>query len=168
MHETGEDHGTKGEGWLLFAAIVLGVAGIMRVFDAIWAFRYHGVLPSNLEDAIFGHSLKTYGWVYLAVAAILILSALAVVMARSQISRWIGIFAAVRSWPSVRSGGCRTTRSGRSPTSPSASSSFTPLRPTERETKSQPRHAETSALLDPTFPGTHNEGRRAGTSSRTF
>ncbi len=83
----------RGEGWSLFAAIVLGVAGIMRVFDAIWAFRYHGVLPSNLEDAIFGHSLKTYGWVYLAVAAILILSALAIVMNRSQIGRWIGVAA---------------------------------------------------------------------------
>ena len=82
----------KGEGWLLFAAIVLGVAGIMRVFDAIWAFRYHGVLPQNFEDAIFGHSLKTYGWVYLIVAIVLILSAFGV-MARSQFSRWIGIFA---------------------------------------------------------------------------
>ena len=47
----------------MFAAIVLGVAGIMRIFDAIWAFRYHGVLPGNLEAAIFWHSLKTYGWV---------------------------------------------------------------------------------------------------------
>ena len=27
----------RGEGWLVFAAIVLGVAGIMRIFDAIWA-----------------------------------------------------------------------------------------------------------------------------------
>ena len=82
----------KGDGWLIFAAIVLGVAGIMRVFDAIWAFRYHGVLPQNFEDAIFGHSLKTYGWVYLIVAIVLILCAFGV-MARSQVSRWIGIFA---------------------------------------------------------------------------
>lgn len=82
----------RGEGWLVFAAIVLGVAGIMRIFDAIWAFSYHGVLPSNLENAIFGHSLKTYGWVYAIVAAILILCAFGV-LARSQVSRWIGIFA---------------------------------------------------------------------------
>ena len=66
------------EGWNFFAAVVLGVAGIMRIFDAIWAFRYHGVLPENLEDAIFGHSLKTYGWVYLVVAVILIVSAAAI------------------------------------------------------------------------------------------
>jgi len=82
----------KGQGWLLFAAVVLGVAGIMRIFDAIWAFRYHGKLPDHLEDAIFGHSLKTYGWVYLIVAVILILCAFGV-MARSQFSRWIGILA---------------------------------------------------------------------------
>ena len=83
---------SNGEGWLVFSAVVLGVAGVMRIFDAIWAFRYHGVLPQNFEDAIFGHSLKTYGWVYLIVAVILILSAFGV-LARSQFSRWIGIVA---------------------------------------------------------------------------
>ena len=50
-------------------------------------------MPSNLEDAIFGHSLKTYGWVYLVVAVILILSAIAIVMDRSQIGRWVGVAA---------------------------------------------------------------------------
>lgn len=82
----------QGEGWLLFASIVLGVAGVMRIFDAIWAFSYHGVLPANLEGAIFGHSLKTYGWVYLIVGIILILCAFAV-YSRSQVARWVGIAA---------------------------------------------------------------------------
>jgi hypothetical protein len=82
----------NGEGWLVFAAIVLGIAGIMRIFDAIWAFSYHGALPENLENAIFGHSLKTYGWVYLVVGIVLIVCAGGVV-ARSQVSRWIGVFA---------------------------------------------------------------------------
>jgi uncharacterized membrane protein HdeD (DUF308 family) len=82
----------KGEGWLIFAGIVLGVAGIMRIFDAIWAFQYHGALPENLENAIFGHSLKTYGWVYLVVGIVLILCGIGVVM-RSQVSRWLGIVA---------------------------------------------------------------------------
>jgi hypothetical protein len=82
----------RGEGWILFAAIVLGVAGVMRLFDAIWAFRYHGALPENLENAIFGASLKTYGWVYLGVAAVLVLCALAVLQ-RSQVGRWLGVAA---------------------------------------------------------------------------
>ncbi len=82
----------KGGGWLLFAAIVLGIAGIMRIFDAIWAFRYHGIIPENLQGALFGTSLKTYGWVYLVVGIVLILCAFGVVV-RSQVSRWIGIVA---------------------------------------------------------------------------
>ena len=83
----------RGEGWVLFAGIMLGVAGIMRIFDAIWAFSYHGVLPGNLEGAIFGHSLKTYGWVYLVVAAVLIVCAF-LVFSGSQVGRWVGIVAA--------------------------------------------------------------------------
>ncbi len=83
----------RGEGWLIFAGIALLIVGVMRIFDAIWAFRYHGALPSNLEAAIFGHSLKTYGWVYLIVGIVMILAGLGV-MASSQFSRWIGIFAA--------------------------------------------------------------------------
>ncbi len=82
----------KGEGWILFAGIMLGLGGILKVFDAIWAFSYHGVLPAALEGAIFGHSLKTYGWVDLAVAAILIICAFLVVVG-SQFARWIGILA---------------------------------------------------------------------------
>lgn len=82
----------KGAGWLIFASIVLGIAGIMRIFDAIWAFSYHGAVPSNLENALFGHSLKTYGWVYLVVGIVLILCAGGVI-AGSQFSRWLGVFA---------------------------------------------------------------------------
>jgi hypothetical protein len=83
----------RGQGWLIFAGIALLTVGVMRIFDAVWAFRYHGVLPSNFQAAIFGHSLKTYGWVYLVVGVIMILAGLGV-MARSQFSRWIGIVAA--------------------------------------------------------------------------
>ena len=82
----------RGHGWILFSSIILGVAGIMRIFDAIWAFRYHGVLPQNLEDALFGSSLKTYGWVWLVVGIILILCGIAV-LGRSQIGRWLGVAA---------------------------------------------------------------------------
>ncbi len=83
----------RGGGWVLFAAIVLITAGIMRIFDAIWAFRYHGALPQDLEDAIFGHSLKTYGWIYLVVAAVLVTSGL-LVLSGSQVARWLGVAAA--------------------------------------------------------------------------
>ena len=82
----------RGHGWVIFASIVLGVAGIMRIFDAIWAWRYHGAIPNDLEAAVFGHSLKTYGWVYFIVAIILLGSSFGVVSG-SEFSRWIGIIA---------------------------------------------------------------------------
>lgn len=81
-----------GGGWLVFAGITLLVAGVMRIFDAIWAFSYHGTLSANLQDALFGHSLTAYGWMYVAVGAILFVSGIAV-MAESQVARWIGVAA---------------------------------------------------------------------------
>ena len=82
----------KGEGWRFFAGTVLGIAGIMRFFDALWAFSYHGALPNDLQGALFGHSLKTYGWIDLIVAVILIGASFGV-LSGSQLSRWIGIIA---------------------------------------------------------------------------
>ena len=82
----------QGSGWLLFAAIVLMVAGIMRVFDAIWAWRYDGVLPDEFQEALFGDDLNTYGWVWFIVGIVLI-AAGAVVTQRAQWARWVGVVA---------------------------------------------------------------------------
>jgi hypothetical protein len=87
-----EEAKSSGQGWLLFASIILITSGIMRFFDSLWAFRYHGTVPQVLESAIFGSSLKTYGWIYLFVSIILILSGFAL-LAGSQVARWVGIFA---------------------------------------------------------------------------
>jgi hypothetical protein len=88
----------KRSGWLTFSAVVLIVAGTMRIFDAIWAFRYNGAVVDNLHDAIFGHSLTTYGWVWLVVGVILIVAGFLVLSPTptlsAEISRWIGILAA--------------------------------------------------------------------------
>lgn len=86
-----EDRG--GGGWLVFAAIVLIVAGTMRIFDSIWAFGFHGAVPEHLEGAIFGHSLRTYAWIWLIVAVVLIGAGL-LILTGSQLGRWVGIVAA--------------------------------------------------------------------------
>ena len=77
-------------GWLYFAGTILGLAGLMRLVDAFWAFRYDGVLPDEFEGALLGTTLSTYGWAYIVVGVILILSSFAV-LNRSQLARWIGI-----------------------------------------------------------------------------
>jgi hypothetical protein len=85
-------------GWLTFSAVVLIIAGIMRVIDAIWAFGYHGAVPDGLQGALLGHSLATYGWVWL-ITGIILIAAGALVLgpsdrASAEVSRWIGIIAA--------------------------------------------------------------------------
>ena len=63
-----------------------------RILDAIWAWRYDGVLPDEFQDAVLGNDLDTYGWLWAIVGIVLILAGLAV-MQRSQWARWIGILA---------------------------------------------------------------------------
>jgi hypothetical protein len=90
-----EETDTSGD-WRLFAAFILMFAGVMRFFDALWAFRYEGSLPQlpqGLHDATFGDSLKTYGWVYLVVGVILLVAGIRVLYG-GQIARWTGIVAA--------------------------------------------------------------------------
>jgi|SRR5689334_5198478 hypothetical protein len=86
----------KPSGWVLFAACLLGLGAVMRFFDAIWAFQYHGPLPENFQGAIFGQNLKSYAWVWIVVAAILLVSAI-LVLNGSQLGRWVGIAAAAIS-----------------------------------------------------------------------
>ncbi len=81
----------EGSGWILFASIVLGVAGIMRILDGIWAIRADERVPA-LKDQVLGDQLNRYGWLYLLVGVVLILAALALNQ-RSQLARWIGIVA---------------------------------------------------------------------------
>ena len=85
-------------GWLTFSAVMLIIAGIMRVIDAIWAFGYHGAIPDNLQGALLGHSLATYGWIWLIIGIILIVAGALVLgpsdQPSAEISRWVGIIAA--------------------------------------------------------------------------
>ena len=83
-------------GWVTFSAVVLIVLGVLRIFDAIWAFEYNGTVVDNLHGAIFGHSLTTYGVVWLIVDVILIFAGFLVMNPgglSAQISRWVGIAA---------------------------------------------------------------------------
>jgi hypothetical protein len=83
----------EGSGWLIFAGTVLGLAGLMRIIDSIWAFRYHGALPDNLRNGVLGDNLHTYAWTWLVVGVVLIVASV-FILARSQVARWIGYFAA--------------------------------------------------------------------------
>jgi uncharacterized membrane protein HdeD (DUF308 family) len=83
----------QGSGWLVFASIVLIVAGVMRVIDGIWALAYEGPIQGGLEDGLLGEKVENYGWLWLIVGVVLIVAGF-VVANRSQWARWVGIIAA--------------------------------------------------------------------------
>jgi hypothetical protein len=80
-------------GWLFFAGTILGLAGLMRIIDAIWAFQYNGDLPAGLQDGVIGEKLDNYAWAWLIVGVILILSSFMLITG-SQFARWVGFIAA--------------------------------------------------------------------------
>ena len=86
------DDTEKGSGWLFFAGTMLGLAGLMRIIDSIWAFGYSGTM--NLKDGVLGSSLHTYAWTWLIVGTVLVVSSF-YVLVRAQFARWVGMIAAV-------------------------------------------------------------------------
>jgi len=82
-----------GTGWLFFAGTILGLAGVMRIVDSIWAFSYNGALPQGLKDGVLGSNLNNYAWTWLIVGIVLIISS-GLVLTGSQFARWVGLFAA--------------------------------------------------------------------------
>ena len=77
----------QGMGWLFFAGTLLGLAGIMRIVDSLWTFGYNGALPENLKDGVFGSNLTTYGWIWLGVGILRIVSSF-LLLAWLQFAWW--------------------------------------------------------------------------------
>ena len=84
----------RGRGWLFFAGTILGLAGLMRIVDSLWAFRYKGAIPDSLQNGLLGSNLKHYAWAWLIVGIILLASSV-LIMVGSQVARWVGYVAAV-------------------------------------------------------------------------
>jgi len=89
-----QDATPRDYGWIRFASFVLFFAGIMRIFDAIWAFGYNGPLPQSLKHALLGDSLNTYAWLFLACGIVLIAAGIGVLYL-SELGRWVGVGAAI-------------------------------------------------------------------------
>ncbi|HEX8803631.1 MAG TPA: hypothetical protein VF743_05545, partial [Acidimicrobiales bacterium] len=82
--------GRRGEGWLLFAAVIMVTAGVMRVLDALWAFDKDDEVSERLQVVIFDDNLAAYGWLWLIVGVLLIVAGFAV-LSGAPWARWFGI-----------------------------------------------------------------------------
>jgi hypothetical protein len=80
--------GDPGSGWVTFASLMLGLAGIMNIIAGIAAIADSRVYG---EDATFIFSnLNTWGWIILILGAAQILAALAI-FSGSELARWFGV-----------------------------------------------------------------------------
>jgi hypothetical protein len=79
---------TKGVGWIAFATVMLGLAGIWNFVDGILAISNSHVYPSNGTE-VFG-DLNTWGWIVMILGIMQCLAALAI-LTGSEYARWFGI-----------------------------------------------------------------------------
>jgi hypothetical protein len=77
-----------GVGWLTFAGMMLGLAGIFNVLDGILALADSKSFTAN---AVFVFSdLRTWGWIVLILGALQLIASVAI-FAGSEFARWFGI-----------------------------------------------------------------------------
>jgi hypothetical protein len=81
----------SGAGWLLFAAIMVAIAGVLNV---IWGIAAIGNSSFFVNDTQYILSnLNTWGWVTVIVGALQMLACLSIIRG-GQFGRWFGIIAA--------------------------------------------------------------------------
>ena len=78
----------RGSGWLVFAASVLGIAGIFNVIDGIMALSKSSFYVAGARFVF--SDLRTWGWIVLILGILQILAAFAI-LGRAQWARWFGI-----------------------------------------------------------------------------
>jgi len=90
--EVGYDYpAEKGAGWLGFAAIMLGFAGLLGFIDGLVAVTKSSFYIANAQFVF--SDLNTWGWILMVVGVVAILAALGIPTG-SQWARWTGIFIA--------------------------------------------------------------------------
>jgi len=78
----------KGAGWLTFAAIMLGFAGLLGFIDGLVALSKSSFYVANAHYVV--SDLHTWGWILLIVGTATMIASFGV-LTGSQIARWTGI-----------------------------------------------------------------------------
>jgi hypothetical protein len=85
------DETARGAGWLLFAGIMVFIAGVL---NCIWGIAAIDQAQFFVEDKKFIiEDLKTWGWIVLIIGVIQLIAAFSI-WAGGEFGRWIGIIAA--------------------------------------------------------------------------
>ena len=79
---------SRGRGWVVFSAIVLGIAGVFTFMDGLLALSNSKVFAAN-ATYVFS-DLHTWGWIVTLLGAATVLAALSL-LTGSEFARWFGI-----------------------------------------------------------------------------
>jgi hypothetical protein len=85
------DDSPRGVGWVTFAAVLLGFAGVWNSIDGILAISSSRVYTGH-STLVFSN-LNTWGWIMLILGIVQLIAAGSLV-AGSEFARWFGITAA--------------------------------------------------------------------------
>jgi hypothetical protein len=77
-----------GEGWITFAMIVLGIAGLFNIIDGIVALSKSSFYVANAHYVF--SDLHTWGWIVLILGIVQVLVA-AYLASGSELARWLGV-----------------------------------------------------------------------------
>jgi hypothetical protein len=80
-----------GAGWITYASIMLGVAGIFNIVDAIVALSKSSFYVDNAKYVF--SDLRTWAWIILALGIVQVVAAVGITRG-SEVSRWFGVAAA--------------------------------------------------------------------------
>jgi len=86
----------RGTGWIVFAGIVMILAGGNMFINGLWALHATTQIESVFGDTLLfsSNNLDTWGWIYLIVGAVVIVAG-ALVFFRSAFGVWVGVIAAL-------------------------------------------------------------------------
>ena len=86
----------RGTGWIIFAGIVMILAGGNMAINGLWALHASSQVEKSFGDTLLFSSsnLDTWGWIYLIVGAVIVVAGI-MVFFRVAFGVWVGIIAAL-------------------------------------------------------------------------
>jgi hypothetical protein len=86
----------RGTGWIVFAGILMILAGGNMAINGLWALHASSQVEKSFGDTLLFSSsnLDTWGWIYLIVGVVVLVAGF-MVFFRVAFGMWVGILAAM-------------------------------------------------------------------------
>jgi len=86
----------RGTGWIVFAGVVLILAGGNMAINGLWALHASSQVEKSFGDTLLFSSsnLDNWGWIYLIIGALVLVAGIAVFF-RAAFGVWVGTIAAM-------------------------------------------------------------------------